>query len=342
MEKLEKFLDQICQGIGGPLEMRRHVRQELREHLLDAIAQHKAAGMADEAALDKALEEFGKPEEVRSELEATHGQRMTWIIDKAMQWKEMTMKAKWLWTTWAHLALMGVIALEALFITFNVMFIIPKFEALLSNGIIDSAELGRHELRWMTNFLYDVSYVGGHHAIWLILVPAALWALFEWRIKSENKTFMRLSALGTVAVGLMIVVVLMAGSLVIIFCIGVPTTGMVRPWAVERVESIDKAVESLEEARRKKDWPRMHKHADQAAGAARLLNYGPAVTSLTLGQDWAKVERIRSGARGLDWTLKAAQEAIREHDDARLDKALRDFHKAFAPVREAAQKQAVR
>lgn len=100
MDKLEQYLDQVCRGIGGPVEMRRHVRQELREHLLDAVAQHKAAGLADEAALDKALAEFGQPEEVRSELEAAHGQRMTWIIDKAMQWKEMTMKAKWLWTTW--------------------------------------------------------------------------------------------------------------------------------------------------------------------------------------------------------------------------------------------------
>ena len=80
----------------------------------------------------RALEEFGKPEEVRSELEATHGHRMlAVVIDKAMQWKEMTMRAKWLWTTWAYLGLVAVIALEVLFITFMVMFIVPKFQKLM-------------------------------------------------------------------------------------------------------------------------------------------------------------------------------------------------------------------
>ena len=113
MDKLEHYLDQVCRSIGGPRPLRQHVRQELREHLLDAVALHRAAGMSEEDALSKALEEFGKPEEVRSELEATHGQRMmAVVIDKAMQWKEVTMKAKWLWTTWAYLGLAVVIVLE--------------------------------------------------------------------------------------------------------------------------------------------------------------------------------------------------------------------------------------
>src|SRR6266478_9917627 len=119
MDKLEQYLDQVCRGIGGPRSLRQHVRQELREHLRDAVAEHKAAGLPEERALDRALEDFGGPEDVKSELEATHGHRlMPVVIDKAMQWKEMTMKAKWLWMSWAYLALGLVIALEAFFITF--------------------------------------------------------------------------------------------------------------------------------------------------------------------------------------------------------------------------------
>jgi hypothetical protein len=76
MDKLERYLNDVCRTIGGPVEMREHVWQELREHLLDAVAQHKAAGMSEADAIATALEEFGKPEEVRSDLEATHGQRM--------------------------------------------------------------------------------------------------------------------------------------------------------------------------------------------------------------------------------------------------------------------------
>ena len=102
MDKLEQYLDQVCRSVGGPRALRQHIRQELREHLQDAVAGHKAAGLTEEAALDRALEEFGRPEDVRSDLEAAHGQRMlAVVIDRAMHWKEMTMRAKWLWTTWA-------------------------------------------------------------------------------------------------------------------------------------------------------------------------------------------------------------------------------------------------
>src|SRR5437899_4809146 len=135
MDKLELYLDQVCRSIGGPKALRQHVRQELREHLLDAVAEHKAAGLSEEKALEKALEDFGGPEQVRSELEATHGHRlMPVVIDKAMQWKEKTMKAKWLWTTWAYLAVVLVIVLEVLFITFNRVFVVPKFQKIMSEG----------------------------------------------------------------------------------------------------------------------------------------------------------------------------------------------------------------
>ena len=61
MDKLEQYLDRVCRGIGGPRSLRQHVRQELREHLLDAVAQHRAAGMSEDEAVQRALEEFGKP-----------------------------------------------------------------------------------------------------------------------------------------------------------------------------------------------------------------------------------------------------------------------------------------
>ena len=41
MDKLEHYLDQVCRSIGGPRSLRQHVRQELREHLLDAAAEHQ-------------------------------------------------------------------------------------------------------------------------------------------------------------------------------------------------------------------------------------------------------------------------------------------------------------
>src|SRR5207253_204835 len=142
MDKLEHYLDQVCRSIGGPRSLRQHVRQELREHLRDAAAEHRAAGLSEDEALDRALADFGGPEQVRSELEATHGHRLLpVVIDKAMQWKEMTMKARWVWTTWAHLAVVGVLGLEVAWISFAMIFLVPKFNKLLHDGVINAGDL---------------------------------------------------------------------------------------------------------------------------------------------------------------------------------------------------------
>lgn len=336
MDKLEQYLDQVCRSIGGPRSMREHVRQELREHLLDAVAQHKAAGLSEEQAIDKALEEFGKPDEVRQDLEATHGQRTMWLIDKALEWKEMTMRAKWLWATGAYLTLITVIALEVFFITFSVLFLVPKIHKLMHDGLIDTSELRDHDMMWLVNFLNQVSYIGGNYTWAFILGPLILWGLFEWRVQSENKTFMRLSALGAVAVALMIVVILMTAGMVIPYQLAAPAMGpMARPWAIERVNDIDTAVIALEKARKDKDWPLMQKEAEKAWGHANLLNIGPAPMSLAPRHDPVKAEEMRAHARGIERTLNHAKEAIREHDDQKLDAALQEYRKVYAPVREA-------
>jgi uncharacterized membrane protein len=341
MEKLEQYLDQVCRSLGGPVEMREHVRQELREHLLDAFAQHKAAGCSEDDALRRAIEEFGKPDEVRTDLEAAHGQRTMWLIDKAMQWKETTMKSKWLWTTWAHLGLMIVILLESLFITFNVVMIIPKFKKLLHVGIIDQGVLEDSETRWMVNFLFDQEYFFGHFTTFLLLAGLACAAVFEWRVKSENKPFIRLSALGSVAVALMILVALISGCLVVLFCMGVPPMArMTRPWAVEQMALIDQSVAALEKTVADKDWPGMQKHAEQAQGGVQRMLLGPATTSLAPKNDAAAAGMLRDHVRGAQYQLNYIQKAIREHDVTGVEKSLDDLRKVLEPLREAAKKPA--
>jgi hypothetical protein len=335
MDKLEHYLDQVCRSIGGPKALRQHVRQELREHLLDAVDEHKAAGMSEEKALERALEDFGGPDQVRSELEATHGHRlMPVVIDKAMQWKEKTMKAKWLWTTWAYLTLAAVIALEVFFITFAVIALVPKFEKLMHDGIIDPAGLEDSGASWMPALLKSVKVVGGEYTIWWILVPAVAWGLFEWRVRSENKPFMRLSALGTAAVGLMVVVVLTAGSLVLSFMLAVPAMGrMARPWAVEQVATIDTSISGLDQALAKKDWAAMQEQAEQASNALKGLSVGLAATSLAAPRYQTQtVEELRSDVTAANESLREAHQAIREKDANRLEAAMKKFHEAYRPV----------
>jgi hypothetical protein len=340
MDKLEQYLDQVCRSIAGPRSLRQHVRQELREHLLDAAAAHKAAGMSEEAALARALEDFGGPEQVRSELEATHGHRlMGVVIDKAMQWQERTMKAKWLWMTWAYLAVVLLIALELLFICFNVVFLIPKYQKLRHYGIIDPAIDEEQGVGWMTRFLLGLSHLAGHYTTYLLLAAAAAWGLFEWRVKSENKSFIRLAVLGTVALALMLVVMLTSGSQMVQFYLGVPGVGkLARPWAVEQVSTIDASIGSLEQALAKKDWDAMQEQAEQASNAMNRLSAAPVVPSLVSGNESATVEERRAQVKEASEHLKETRQAIRDKDAERVEAALKKFHQAYQPVRDAAKR----
>ncbi len=339
MEKLEHYLDRVCRSIGGPKSLRQHVRQELREHLLDAVAEHKAAGMAEEQALARALEDFGGPEEVRLELEAAHGHRlMPLVIDKAMQWKERTMRAKWLWTTWAYLAVVLVIALDVLFIVFNVVYIIPKLQKLTHDGVVDTAILEKTSVSWMPGFLNRLSYIGGQYTTQMLLAAAAAWGLLEWRVKSENKPFIRLAVLGTAAVALMVVIVFMAGSMVITFCVGVPAVGqMARPFAEQQIATIDSSLEGLDQALAKKDWEGVNDKTDRAAGAMNRLLTGPALVSLTRWNERPTLEDLRAHANSARESLAEAREAVQRKDAEGVKVALRKFHEEYEPLHQAAK-----
>ena len=342
MDKLEQYLDQVCRRIGGPRPLRLHIRQELGEHLRDAVAQHRATGLSEEAALAKALEEFGNPAEVRSELEATHGQRLlAVVIDKAIEWKEMTMKSKWLWLTWAHLALLSVIALAVLWILFITIFIVPRFQRLMQVGIIDDPALVDASAEgWMPAFLNRLTAIVGNAPIWYVIIPTLLWALFEWRVRSENKTFMRLSALGTVAVGLMVVALLAAGALVISFCLGVPAVGrLARPYAMDKIAQIDTSIGALEQALAKEDWEAMQNQEDRALQALdELAKAAPAVHALAPPDVPTTVQALRNQLNLATDRLRGAGEGIREKDLEKVATALGEFRACYGPLREGAKK----
>ena len=59
MNDVERFLDRVRCGVGGSHELRRHLRKELHEHLAAEIERNVAAGMTQEEAIQKAIEEFG-------------------------------------------------------------------------------------------------------------------------------------------------------------------------------------------------------------------------------------------------------------------------------------------
>ena len=125
---------------------------------------------------------------------------------------------------------------------------------------------GKWAAHGCSTFLERLETVEQNYGWSILLAAAAAIGLFEWRVKGENKSLMRFSALGTSALGLFLVVIVMTVSLVVTFCLATPELGpMVRPWAVEQVASIDAAIDGIEQARVKKDWDTMQEQAEQAS-----------------------------------------------------------------------------
>lgn len=337
MDKLDRYVARVCGSIGGPRAMRQHVQQELREHLLDAVAQHEASGMPREQAVDRALEEFGNQEEVRSELVAAHGHRvMAVVIEKALQWKERTMRAKWLWTTWAHLALLVVIALQALFILGTLIFIVPKYQELMAQRLIDIEEL-RDGATWIKSCFLGVLRVANfffHNWGWLLL-PIVLWITFEWRVRSENKSYMRLGGLGTVSIALTVVIWLLAGSLLLLTGIGVPGAGpATRGIAIDQVSQLNAAVSALDDAVAKEDWQRMLEHATAAQNSMARLHR--SIPELATPKEPGSPDQLRAIATASRDLLNKLTLAIHYKDLETVQSCLRDFPEVFQPVREAA------
>jgi hypothetical protein len=337
MDKLEQYLDQVCRSIGGPRSLRQHVRQELREHLLDAFAEHKAAGMAEEKAMDRALTDFGGPEQVRSELEATHGHRLLpVVIDKAMQWKERTIRAKWVWTTWAHLVLVGAIAMEVTAITFAEVFLTPRLKKILRDGWLD-IDMNEPVFSWIPSFLRTLDWVGSN-LVWLLLALVILWALFEWRVRSENKSFMRLATLGTAALALMVVVAVLGWALVVPPMAGLPGMDARIPekTVVDREAHIESSVNALEEALANKDWEAIQENANRASSEMeRLAHMGAAAPALTSMREQAKVDELRLQLKAARDSLQEVRQASWARDPAKLEAALKKFHEVYEQVQAA-------
>ncbi len=341
MNKLEHYLHQVCRSMGGPKALREHVRQELREHLVDAIAQHQKAGLSEQQAIDRALAEFGTPETVRGELEATHGHRMMLavVIDKAMEWKEKTMKAKWLWATWTYLMVIGIIVLEILFTFFCMIYILPKIKKLQHDGFIMTDEYSRSAMNWMFDFLYGTANAIDKWFWWAVLGLVTLWGLFEWRVKSDNKSFMRLSALNTLALGLLMVVLIMSVSMVLPFLLSTPTLGrMTPPSMINQLESIDTNLTEAQQAAKKNDDLAVAWQLNRASNALSALSSRPAFSTWLQISDQQTADALTKSIEKTKAQIDAANLVISNDDTSKLVKSIEAVQQAFEPLRAAVKR----
>ena len=108
MSEIESYLDHVCRGVAGSRSLRQHIREELREHLTEAVERHAAGGLPENEAARRAIEEFGQAEMVSEGLQDIYGRRLVaLLVEKAMEWKERTMKSDWKWSFVGNLALLS-------------------------------------------------------------------------------------------------------------------------------------------------------------------------------------------------------------------------------------------
>jgi len=345
MENLEHYLDQVCRGIAGPREMRLHIRQELREHLLDAVTEHRAAGLSEDAALAKALGDFGGPQEVRSELEAQHGHRMVMalVIDKALEWKEKTMKAKWLWTTWTHLALVGVIVAEVAFMWWVFVVFMQLHDVFKAWGWLDDVApdmaASQQTFAWSQSVLATILglayWFEGHLWLWIPLLIAA-WAVFEWRSQSENKSLIRLSALGTIALALMAPVAFTAAAIIVEYAFALPSHAAQAPDQTVKThwQNIDPALAALDQAIAKADWDIWKPMNSMGKAIDHLYAMGAAAPTLIALPAQARIDQLRAELNRMHDAFHEMQQAGIAKDQVNLEAALKQFRAAYSEAQE--------
>lgn len=289
MNELEQYLDRVCRPLGGSKSLRRHIREELREHLLAAVEQHVGEGLSQAQAAAKAIEEFGEPETVRGGLEALYGRRVTaLLIEKAMQWKERNMKTGWKWSFAAHFLLLLILAAEALFALAAAVFVVP-----LLRYHYDGLELLLPGFSRTT-----IGLLLGACEMWFIWLPllAIGWGLFEWRCRSESKATIRLAGLALASLVLTLFVCVVSAAVV------VPMVRLPRLIRSQQSETVVRrklaqaaaSLERLSQAAGKHEWPAAEEPARRLRDSLRYLaGTDLAAAALAAAQGDEQVGQIR-------------------------------------------------
>lgn len=267
MNEIERFLDEVCCGVGGSPELRRHLRKELREHLTEEIESNVAAGMSQEEATHKAIEEFGDPAALRTGLQAVHGRRlMALLIEKSMAWREATMKTGWKWSFVAQVTLILAIAAQGFFAIAGAIYVLPLIYSwhhdLGTPPVGYLATIGR-----LADGLYE-------HSLWIpcLLLVVVGWGLVEWKHRGQDKSAIRVTGLSLASLALFAVLALVYVPIVTDLAI-IPqqihdlrvnlTPEQAEKRVLPPIADGDAALQTLRAAIEQEDWPTAGQAAEE-------------------------------------------------------------------------------
>jgi hypothetical protein len=231
-----------------------------------------------------------------------------------------------------------VIALNVGWLIMAGIFLIPKFQKLTHDGVIDFFYMAEEGSSWMPALLNAVHDLYRHHGVWVLLAAVGLVGLFEWRVRGQNKTFIRLSALGALAVGLTVVSVLVGWSLALPQLQSGPMTSrMAVTFAKAQIDYLDDSIRAMEQALGNKDLEAAKVPASRASQALfNLEKARPAVRGLWSRESLPEDE-LRARVKEAAGHMADIRQAIVDQDAVQMGTGLGKLRQAYAPLQEAAR-----
>ena len=311
MNDIDRYLDQACRSVSGPVSLRKHLRKELKEHLEEAIKELVATGMSEDEATKKVIDDFGEPEMVCEGLQSVYGHSVTSLfVDKAMQWKENTMKSKWIWNFAVHFGLLMIIAAAVSCCVFILLWIVPlvtrwyhEIGAGLPAYYLKAISISVHIHNWWW--------------VWLIGIVVVV-GLFEWKCKSENKSMIR----AAMSVGASLLSVGFAFYLIIATVIVLVLFPQVRSehwnesFIASKAVSADHSYRRLALAMEKQDWPNIKEATHLIGNSYRILEHWDAMAIILPSEtQYDGVKELRQLIREVGEKNDELRSAIYRHQE---------------------------
>ena len=314
MDDIERYLDQVCSALGGSKALRLHLREELREHILEAVEKYRADGLEQKPAIQKALQDFGQPQNLRQQLQDVYGRPfVALLIEKAMHWKEKTMKTGWKWSFIAHFAL-------ALLITFQIIFIMTGptlFSPVIQEGY---ASLQKSAPDYFVSFMKCMRVFYHTWFIWIAPIIVC-WALFEWKCHSENKSKIRLAAGTLVSLAMMVLVFISSASIVMpLFDLWRQSrTHEPESQVIQRAQQVNTSFEKLAQAIEKQEWQVAQQSARKLRRTFQSLalmgSAAPILVAMDKREDFDEIRQLFDNIARLSDDIS---DSIRDMDEPRL------------------------